>query len=199
MGQDNQQFIQSSSPDPQPAILEPVQVTQEDVQVIKVPIRDTVRDNQEKAAKKMQEKHNKKRNKRTLEFAVGDKVSVLIPRIDRGGSDLPRLPGIIRRVSNEGEFYEIVTEHGILKDCLRACDLEMYYGLLSFELSAITNKISLREASKKTNKRDRDLTEIEISCQCNGTCSGGKCKCFSLGVKCNSHCHIKSVNKCCKN
>ncbi|RNA39627.1 hypothetical protein BpHYR1_026382 [Brachionus plicatilis] len=55
-----------------------------------------------------------KRNKRTSEFDEGDKVSVLIPRIDRGGSDLPRLPGFIGQKS--GEFYEIVTEFGILND-----------------------------------------------------------------------------------
>ncbi|RNA19520.1 Ribonuclease H [Brachionus plicatilis] len=146
----------------------------------------------------MEEKHNKKRNKRTLEFVVSDKASVLIPRIDRGGSDLPRLPGIIARVSNGGEYYEIITEHGILKDCLRACDLEMYHGQLSFDYSTIINQISLREAARKTNKRDKDLKEIEISCQCNGTCTGGKCKCFISGVKCNSHCHLKSVSKCCK-
>ena len=88
--------------------------------------------NQEKAATKMIEKHNKKRNKRTLEFSVGDKISVRIPRIDRGGTDLPRLPGIIRRKANN--FYEITTDNGILQDCLRACDLELYHGSLNIDI-----------------------------------------------------------------
>ncbi|CAF0762131.1 unnamed protein product [Brachionus calyciflorus] len=90
---------------------------------VKRTIRSKVRSNQEKAARKMEEKHNKKRNKRTLEFEIGDRVSVLIPRIDRGSSDLPRLPGVIGRVNKD--FYEIVCKFGILNDCLRACDLEI--------------------------------------------------------------------------
>lgn len=110
----------------------------------------------EQSAKKMEEKHNKKRNKRTLEFAL---VSVLIPRIDRGSSGLPRLPGVIGRVSRE--FYEVVCEYGILNDCLRACDLEMYHGPISFDYETIKNKISLREAAKKTNRRTKnDLKNV---------------------------------------
>ncbi|RNA32349.1 hypothetical protein BpHYR1_024772 [Brachionus plicatilis] len=101
--------------------------------------------NLEKAAKKIEEKHNKKRNKRTLEFDVGDKVSVLIPRIDRGGSDLPRLPGFISRKS--GEFYAIVTELGILNDCLRVGDLEMYHGPLYFDYKSIKSRLPLRKAA----------------------------------------------------
>ncbi|CAF1050241.1 unnamed protein product [Brachionus calyciflorus] len=47
-------------------------------------IRKKVNKNQEKNAELVERKHNKKRNKRTLEFEIDDKVTVLIPRIDRG-------------------------------------------------------------------------------------------------------------------
>ncbi|CAF1046567.1 unnamed protein product [Brachionus calyciflorus] len=70
-------------------------------------------------------------NKRVLEYEVGDKVSVAIPRIDRGGTDLPNLPGVIGRKTKD--FYEIVTEYGILNNCLRAGDLEMFNGPLNFD------------------------------------------------------------------
>ncbi|CAF0935843.1 unnamed protein product [Brachionus calyciflorus] len=81
-------------------------------------LRECVKQNQEKAAAKMIEKHRKKRNKRNLEFNIGDKISVRIPRIYKGGTDLSRLPGVIGRISHE--FNEISTVYGILQDCLRA-------------------------------------------------------------------------------
>ncbi|CAF0919694.1 unnamed protein product [Brachionus calyciflorus] len=41
---------------------------------------------------------------------IQEKVTVLIPKIDRGGSDLPRLPGIISRKTGEKDvFHEIVS------------------------------------------------------------------------------------------
>ena len=89
-------------------------------------LRSKVSKNQDKAAKTMLKKHDHKRNKRTVEFSVGDSVSVMKPRIDRGSSDLPRLPGIVSAVS--GEFYTIVTKYGILANKLRSGDLELYNG-----------------------------------------------------------------------
>lgn len=158
-------------------------------------LRACVKQNQEKAATKMIEKHNKKRNKRTLEFNVGDKISVRIPRIDRGGTDLPRLPGIKRRKSND--FYEITTEHGILQDCLRECDLELYHGPLNIDIDQIT--IALRTVANKINKRSQDVKDIEISCDCSGKCSNKRCKCYKAGLNCNSHCHLKYQSSICQN
>lgn len=160
-------------------------------------VRIQVKANQEKSVKKMEEKHNKKRNKRTLEFEIGDKVSVAIPRIDRGGSDLPRLPGVIGRSAND--YYEIVTEFGILNDCLRADDLELYNGPLNFDYQEVKNKIPLRKAAMLINNRNKDLKDTEISCDCGGNCKNNRCKCFKLSEKCNSHCHLKSESKKCSN
>ena len=99
---------------------------------------------------------------------MGDAVSVLIPRIDRGGSDLPRIPGIIVRKSHE--HYEIITQYGVLNDCLLASELEDYNGLINFDPKAITNKISLREAARLAGNREKDLRLIELKCNCNGKC-----------------------------
>lgn len=38
----------------------------------------------------------------------------------------------------------------------------MYHGPLSFDYSTIKNKISVKEAAKKANKREKDLKEIDI-------------------------------------
>ena len=48
-----------------------------------------------KSREKMVFKHNRKKNKVTKELKIGDNVAINIPKIDRGHSDLSRLPGTI--------------------------------------------------------------------------------------------------------
>jgi hypothetical protein len=85
-------------------------------------------------AAKMVKKHDHRRNKRTLEFSEGDVVSVRLPRIDRGSTEFPRVPGVVNRVTGSKDImYEIITEHGILNDKYRACDLEEYHGELTID------------------------------------------------------------------
>ena len=153
---------------------------------------------QEKQAHLMERKHNKKRNKRTVEFKIGDLVSILIPRIDRGGSDMPRLPCQIVKIN--GEFYQLLTKYGLLNDHYMVSDLEPYNGLVMFD-KTMTNKLSLREASKLAANRLKDLKAIELSCNCKSKCLSKHCSCFKNEQKCNSHCHL-SVNekdKSCEN
>ena len=64
-------------------------------------------------------------------YNIADSISIRIPAIDRGGSDLPRVPGVVCRVSHD--MYEISTKYGKLNDCLRADDLEKYHGAVDFE------------------------------------------------------------------
>ena len=162
-------------------------------------IKEMVSNNQGTNALKMSSKHDKKRNKRTIDFAVGDFVSVLIPRIDRGGTDFPRLPGIIRRVTNgKDSLYEVVTKFGILNDKYRSCDLETFSGILDIETTTITNKITMREAARKAAKRATDLKDAATTCNCTGDCSRGQCSCFRKNQKCGSHCHLRvKQNFCC--
>ena len=56
----------------------------------------------------MVKKHDHKRNKKTRVFKIGDTVSVKIPRIERTGTDLKRLPGKICKLSDHKQvFYRI--------------------------------------------------------------------------------------------
>ncbi len=153
--------------------------------------------NQDKNAARLENKHNHKRNKKTILYSLGDSVSVLIPNIDRGGSDMPRLPGIVCRLTHD--LYEISTKFGILNNCVRASDLEKYHGNVDFDYKLITNKISLRECARKFSNRSEDLGDVEISCNCKTKCDNRRCSCFAKQIKCNSHCHLKTKENFCIN
>ena len=60
----------------------------------------------------MCKKHDKKRNHKTVEFKLGDKVSVKIPKVDVGGTDLPRLPFVIVAVIRDK--FKLTSEYGII-------------------------------------------------------------------------------------
>ena len=124
--------------------------------------------NQEKSAESMSKKHDHKRNKRTVTLTEGESVSVLMPRIDRGGTQLPRIPGIVKRVVDGSVLYEICIKHGVLNDCLRAGDLVTYHWIIGFNYKDIDKKITIREVSRLEAGRDKDLKDIEISCNCTG-------------------------------
>ena len=77
----------------------------------------------------MIKKHDHKRNKISHVFKIGDNVTVKIPRIDRSGTDLKRLPCKVCIVSDHKQkFYHILTQYGILNDKYCESDLELYSG-----------------------------------------------------------------------
>ncbi len=165
-------------------------------------IRTKVNARQDKCAAKMIKQHDHRKNKTTTEFKLGDYVSVLIPRIDRGGSDLPRIPGVVHKKSGEKDFrYQVKTIYGVLDKYLRTCDLEKYNGLVETDANK-NNSITLREAARLASNRAMDLSEAVVNCNCNGSCvNDGRCRCFKGNKLCNSHCHLKSKMSCsnCKN
>ena len=134
---------------------------------------------QGKNADKMIKQHDHRRNKSTREFKIGDTVSVLIPRIDRGGSDLPRLPSRVLKISGQKDFmYQIITKYGIIDNYLRICDLEPYHGLVE---DKIKDNITLREAARLAANRVVDLKDAVVSCNCNGPCNeDNRCSCYKL-------------------
>ena len=158
-------------------------------------IRERVSSQQAINAIIMEKKHNHKRNKRTREFEIDEFVSVLIPRIDRGGSDLPRLPGQVVRISGDKDkFYEVATEYGILDSKYRSSELELYESTVNINKN-IT--ISLTTAAGKAQIRTAPENSIEkpVSCKCIGKCDG-RCKCRQSKQKCTSHCHKSASNSC---
>ena len=113
------------------------------------------------------------------------KVTVSIPRIDRGGTNLKRLPGLVVNVSGDlNKFYTIVTVWGLLNDKYRATCLEPYSGLIDLVdkdgivLLENTKTISLTEAAKLQNATTGSLEVVNFICNCGTKCANdGRCKC----------------------
>ena len=80
-------------------------------------------------------KHYNKRHK-SASFNVGDTVSIKVPSIDRGNSDLLRLPCVITKVNGHKDInYQLGTKHGILKVCSRGGDLQDHNGTVEVDYS----------------------------------------------------------------
>ena len=163
--------------------------------------------NKEKNAEMMIRKHDHKRNKKTREFKVGDNVTVKIPRIDRSGTDLKRLPGKVCKISDHKQkFYHVLTQWGILNDKYQEGNLEPFSGLVDVNLEEYEknyNPISLTSAASLQSSNTGSKENVITKCNCGTLCKGdNRCKCFKLGQKCTSHCHLKMAKgkkKICKN
>ena len=157
-------------------------------------MREQLNQNKISNAEKLIKKHDCKRNKKTRFFKEGDRVTVKIPRIDRGSADLTRLPGVIGKVSEHKEtFYTVLTSFGTLQDSYRASDLEPYSGLVSVNINDLYSKmIALHTAANLQAVRTGSVEEVNAVCNCTGKCSDDKrCSCFKINKKCTSHCHNK--------
>ncbi len=96
-------------------------------------------------------------------------MSVKIPRIDRGGTDLPRLPEIlVKIIEHEGEkFFRLLTVNGTLNDAYRVMDLEPYFGLVDVKVADFNKKmITLREAEMLQEARTTSTEIVNAICNC---------------------------------
>ena len=138
--------------------------------------RNTLNLNNAKSREIMVKKHDHKRNKKTIEFKIMDVVTVKIPRIDRGGTDFNRLPGVICKMSDHQEkFYQVLTPSGILADRYRASDLEPYCGIVNVSLENYQKRykvISLREAAILQSASTGSIEEVDAICNCGTVCKG---------------------------
>ena len=75
--------------------------------------------------------------------------------------------------------------------------------MIEFDINKIKNELGIRAVAAAAIGRDKDLREIEVSCDCNGNFLNARCKYFrpKPSLKCNSRCHLKksSMKKCCEN
>jgi hypothetical protein len=157
---------------------------------------------QKKNREKMTNKHCAKRNKKLIAFEVGEFVTVLIPAVDRGHSDMPRLPAKITKIiekENTVTRYNLVSVHGVLDVNYCGRDLEKYTGVLRIDPKAMDTQISLHTAAGLASNHTSALTFANVKCNCKTDCKSGHCACFKSLQKCTSHCHSQNAACKCKN
>ena len=141
------------------------------------------------AAEKMTKQYNASKKIKTCSFNAGDAVTVRVPSKDRGPCDMQRVPGVVVNVSNG--FNKIRTQFGALKTRYRSDALEKCaVRVVEMEGWESDNVLTLREAARKFNKRE---TEVSV-CKCKSNCLTKRCICIKQGVKCTTRCH--SGNSC---
>ena len=158
-----------------------------------------VRQRQKRTREEMLEAHNKK--KKTIDYEIDNKVTVLSMQPDKLVGDVRRVPAIIISKSGTRDiFYELLTSFGILNVKYRASDLEIYYGDLQIPEEVKNKKISLREATKLFNNHPKKKVDLsKVHCKCSGKCyEDRRCVCFKNGKSCTSHCENHLSGKKCK-
>ena len=128
--------------------------------------RNLLNSSKSKSREMIIKKHDHKGSKKTIEFEINALVTVKIPRIDRGGTDSNRLPGIFFKVSNHQEKF---SPSGILADRYRASDLELYCGIVNVTLENNQERykvISLREAAILQSASTDSIEEVNEICNC---------------------------------
>ena len=94
-------------------------------------IREEVRESNLLNAEKLKEKYNKNKRMNTEEFNVGDRVAVKIPKEDRSGVDVKRIPCVItHKTVSPHSFYTLLCEHGELVNKYLAGSLMPFSGIV---------------------------------------------------------------------
>ena len=105
------------------------------------------RDATYKAAARMANYYNRKKCLKSRGLAVGDRVTLCVPRLDRTATGRSRIPCIITAVQGDKvKSYYTAKQFGYLKNTFRRGDLEEYSGMVNV---IHDNKLSLRETARK--------------------------------------------------
>ena len=128
-----------------------------------------------------------------LPFKIDDFVAVIVPREDRGHSDLRRFPGqIIEKYGEKIVQYTISTSFGVLIDKYRVRFLTSYKLVVTVDN---TRKISLHQAAARSSRHTVDVAILTVSCQCKSGCKTKTRPCKKLNKDCTTHCHLKLFKK----
>lgn len=146
-------------------------------------IREDVFKNAQRNAIRMKNKYSKRKRVKVEDFTMGQEVSVKIPKIDRGSTDMTRLPAVIvRKSSSSLPVYKLLTKYGTLKNSYTASNLMAYPGIVP--VGNPDKVVSLREAAILSNS----MTKL-VFCKCKKGCKTTTCKCKKNKQVCSSRCH----------
>lgn len=141
-------------------------------------------------------KYDQRQSGHTLTLAIGDYVTVFIPRQDRAATDGRRLPArVIAKL--HGSRYQLQTEYGVLKHHYGARHLEKVPNGI---LSTITDNpavITLQAAAKTASRNPTGSTRAH--CNCRTACNTQRCGCVKASRTCTIHCHPRGTGDriCC--
>lgn len=156
-------------------------------------VRRKLRFRQDANAEKM--KNRLKKHVTVVDYTEGDFVLVLVPKIDRSGTDSKYLPAQVHEVisiRNGHKKYRILSRYGMVDVCYAGDELKPSTIEIECPPELLAKKVALSTAARAHNSRTSAVT---TSCRCKTTCLTKHCKCRKSGYSCSTHCHAFS-DKC---
>ena len=144
-----------------------------------------------KARGAMVKKYSKKH---TIEvFAIGDIVSMALPRLTRTSTNMKRIWGRVLSVPYS-DRYEIQTKWGVLDRKVVTRHLQRVPRSVAdgLDVNGPRKLVSMKFIAENASSSDR----VIISCKCKNKCGTKRCRCFKEGVKCSVHCHDSAEHDC---
>ena len=137
-----------------------------------------------KAAARITNYYNRKKCVKSQGLAIGDRVTVCVPRLDRTATGRSRIHYIITAVQGDKvKSYYTAMQFGYLKNTFRRGDLEEYSGMVN----VIHDKtLSLREAARKFHPENRFT---KSHCNCTFGCKNDHCSSRQNNIHFSTHCH----------
>ena len=146
-------------------------------------LRQQVQVNQKHANGRSRQQYGKQRQ--NIVFAVGTKVSVAVPALDRASTDDKQIFGRVIDVQEDYDSYQILTKHGLLDRCYPISQLNLLPNHIDLGISnpPPTKWVSLHYCAAQ------ESTTEKVPVHCNWRdqktwCSTRRCLCVKAEAKC---------------
>lgn len=121
-------------------------------------------------------------------FAIGDKISIALPILDRASVDDKRVFGQV--IKNFGNVYSTQTKHGVLDRNYTTSELMLFPDKIELGIPEppLSKKISLRTVAAK----ESTTKKVPVHCKCKNErtwCLTRRCACVKAEVNCSVTCH----------
>jgi len=126
-------------------------------------------------------------------FAIGQYVTIRIPREDRAATDNKRiLCRVVDIAGSDGRpGYKLRCQYGLLQKMCPTSALASVSAAIQKEkgelisLSNSGNEITLAHAASKASTSNK----AGVSCNCKKSCDTRRCRCFKNSLQCSIYCH----------
>ena len=148
-------------------------------------IRNKVKERILNNAQKNRHKYNRKS---VVTFQVGDLISLHVPKIDRGLTDILRVSCKIfknKKVNGSTVKFQFITYYRVLDVCYGTENSERSTSDVNCPENLLEEPILLATVSNKFNRR---VASNSVSCQSKTECLSKRCACRNNGTDCTTHC-----------